>query len=66
MDDRKRHWEKREKPLSTFDELLVEYGIEFEDLKPGEEPKPLMITLSDGSTIPLEEVTFEQMMEGIF
>ena len=57
-------WEQREHPLSTFDELLEEYGIEFSDEgNPDECFIPLMD--DDGNLVKLDlsNITLEDILK---
>lgn len=56
-------WERREQPLSTFDELLKEYGIEFT----GEpDPEGAYIPLIDDNgnlvKLKLDNITLEELL----
>lgn len=57
-------WERRENPLSTFDELLKEYGIEFSDEG---NPEECFIPLidDDGNLVKLDlsNITLEDVLK---
>ena len=58
-----KQWERREQPLSTFDELLDEYGIEFVD-KPDPEGVYIPLIDDDGNLVKLklDNITMEKLL----
>lgn len=60
----KKKWERREQPLSTFDELLKEYGIEFTD-EPDPEGAYIPLIDEDGNLVrlKLDNITMEELFK---
>ena len=59
----KKKLERREKPLSTFDELLNEYGIEFAD-EPDPDGAYIPLIDDDGNLVKLrlDDITLEELL----
>ena len=60
----KKKWERREQPLSTFDELMKEYGIELEECDDPERAGKIPLVDDCGKVIYLDlnNVTLEEII----
>lgn len=57
-------WERREQPLSTFDELLDEYGFELEECNDPERAGKIPLVDDNGNVVylDLENISLEELL----
>ena len=57
-------WERREQPLSTFDELMKEYGFELEECDDPERAGKIPLVNDNGNVVYLDlnNVTLEDIL----
>lgn len=53
----------RKMTLEEFREFMKDHGIVLSET-PADPPQKCMVILEDGSKVPLEDLTFEQMLYG--
>lgn len=60
----KKKWERREQPLSTFDELMKEYGIELEECDDPERAGKIPLVDDNGNVvyIDLNNISVEELI----
>lgn len=60
----KKKWEKREKPLTTFDQLLKDYGIEIVDSSESKFPPDVIPLIVDDTDI-ITHIDLSHLLEDV-